>query len=256
MDKKPLILIVNDDGFEAAGLYALAEAARGYGEIVVISPDSPRSGMGHAITMNVPLRIKEYKREEGIIYYRTNGTPADCVKLGQKVILKNRKIDLVLSGINHGSNSSVSLLYSGTMAAAIEASFDNIPAVGISLLDYRENADFSAAIEISRELIGKIITHPFPDHIALNVNIPKCPLEDIQGVKITHQALGTWKEEFEERKDIFGNNYYWLKGHLETNDNSEESCQWSLDHNYVSIQPVQFDLTAYRHIQTFKFLEK
>ena len=148
-NNKPLILVTNDDGHEAKGLAALAEVASEYGEVIVITPDGPRSGMAHAITMNVPLRVKLYKTENGINFYRTNGTPVDCVKLGQKVVLRNRKIDLVLSGINHGSNSSVSLIYSGTMAAAIEASFENIPAIGFSLLDYSHQADFTAAKALS-----------------------------------------------------------------------------------------------------------
>lgn len=254
--KKPLILIVNDDGYEAKGLWALAEVARKIGEVVIITPDGPRSGMGHAITMEVPLRIKEYVNDKGIVYYRTNGTPADCVKLGQKVILKDRKIDLVLSGINHGSNSSVSLIYSGTMAAAIEASFENIPAIGISLLDYSLSADFGAASVIADQIIRKVLEHPFPEHICLNVNIPKIPLEDIQGIRITRQTRGYWDEDLIEHEDAYGRKYYWLSGRLIDTDNQEDSCQFALNHNWVSVQPVQFDMTAYQHLDTFKFLEQ
>ena len=131
---KPVILVVNDDGYEAKGLVAMVEIARSFGEVVVVTPDQPRSGVGHSITFMQPLRLHLYKEEDGIQYWRTNGTPVDCVKLGQKVIFKDRPIDLVLSGINHGSNSSVSVIYSGTMGAAIEASFEN-KAIGLSLLD-------------------------------------------------------------------------------------------------------------------------
>ena len=256
MQEKPLILIVNDDGYEARGLWAMVKAAKPYGELVIITPDGPRSAMGHAITANDPLRINQYTNEEGIPYYRTNGTPADCVKLGQRVILKNRQIDLVLSGINHGSNSSASIIYSGTMAAAIEASFDNIPAMGISLLDYSPNANFEAATVIAGDLIKQVLNNPFPEHICLNVNIPKVSLQEIKGIRVTRQAFGCWHEDFEKREDVYGRTYYWMSGELLDKEDKEGSCQWSLNHNYVSVQPVQFDMTAYQHINTLKFLEK
>lgn len=256
MKKTPLILIVNDDGYEAKGLWAMVQAAKQYGEVVVITPDGPRSGMGHAITMHIPLRIKLFKTEDGIPYYRTNGTPVDCVKLGQRVILKDRKIDLLLSGINHGSNSSVSLIYSGTMAAAIEASFENIPAVGISLVDYSSEADFTASIEIAGKIISKVLNNPFPEHTSLNVNIPQVKLEEIKGIKIVRQTNGYWHEDLEEHTDAYGRKYYWLTGHLVDKDSKEDSCQWALNNNYVSVQPVQFDMTAYKHINTIKYLEE
>jgi 5'-nucleotidase len=210
----PLILITNDDGFEARGLEALVEAAKDFGEVVVITPDGPRSGMGHAITMNVPLRVKHYKTENGVEYYRTNGTSVDCVKLGQRVVLRDRKIDLVLSGINHGSNSSVSIIYSGTMAAAIEASFEGAHAIGFSLLDYSAKADFSAATVFAKQIIAKVLKEGLPKHVCLNVNIPKLPLKEIKGIKITRQTLGYWHEDLEEHTDPFGGKYYWLAGYL------------------------------------------
>ncbi|MDL2312184.1 5'/3'-nucleotidase SurE [Bacteroidales bacterium OttesenSCG-928-B11] len=253
---RPLILVTNDDGFEAAGIWALVEAVLPHGEVVIITPDGPRSAMGHAITMNVPLRIREFESPNGIKYYRTNGTPSDCVKLGQRVVLRDRKIDLVVSGINHGSNSSASLLYSGTMAAAIEASFEGIPAIGFSLLDYSEKADFTAAKIIADYVVKKALAHPFPEHICLNVNIPKSPIEGINGIKITKQAHGYWHEDMVEREDAFGRPYYWLTGHLVTKDCDENACQCALDNHYVSIQPVQFDMTAYKHINDFKYLEQ
>ena len=154
-ESRPLILIVNDDGYEAKGLEAMVSIAKPLGEVAVVVPDRTRSGMGHAITMGEPLRLTNYKNEGGVAYYKTNGTPVDCVKLGEKVVLRDRKIDLVLSGINHGSNSSVSLIYSGTMAAAIEAAFDNIPAVGLSLLDYMPDADFTAAVHYGRPIVER-----------------------------------------------------------------------------------------------------
>ena len=253
--KEKLILITNDDGYEANGLWALVKAARKFGEVVIITPDGPRSGMSHAITMHQPLRINEYTKEK-IPYYRTNGTPVDCVKLGQRVVLRDRKIDLVLSGINHGSNSSVSLIYSGTMAAAIEASFENIPAIGFSLLDYSSEADFEASTKICEQIIEQVLENPFPPHIALNVNIPKGNFEDIKGIKITRQTRGYWHEDLIEHIDTFGRPYYWLTGHLENTDTGKDACEDALKANYVSVQPVQHDLTAYQCMCDLKFLEK
>ncbi len=254
--EKPLILIVNDDAYEAKGLYALVEAAKDFGEVVVVVPDSSRSGMAHAITMSEPLRIQLYREEDGIKYYRTNGTPVDCVKLGQKVVLRDRKIDLVLSGINHGSNSSVSLIYSGTMAAAIEASLENVKAAGFSLLDYSSDADFTAAIHYAKKLIPQILKTDFPSQVSLNINIPKLPLEEIKGVKIVRQTKGYWEEDLEPRVDCFGRNYYWLSGYLVDQDPHNDTCQWALNNGYVSIQPVQVDMTAYHFMNDLKFMEE
>lgn len=254
--EKPLILIVNDDAYEAKGLYALVEAAKDFGEVVVVVPDSSRSGMAHAITMNEPLRIQLYREEDGIKYYRTNGTPVDCVKLGQKVVLRDRKIDLVLSGINHGSNSSISLIYSGTMAAAIEASLENEKGVGFSLLDYSSDADFTASIHYAKKLIPQILKTEFPPQVSLNINIPKLPLEEIKGIKIVRQTKGYWNEDLEKRVDCFGRDYYWLSGYLVDQDPHTDTCQWALNNGYVSIQPVQVDMTAYHFINDLKFMEE
>jgi len=253
---KPLILITNDDGFEARGLEALVEAAKDLGEIVVITPDGPRSGMGHAITMQVPLRVKPYKTENGITYYRSNGTPVDCVKLGQRVVLRDRKIDLVLSGINHGSNSSVSIIYSGTMAAAIEASFEGVPAIGFSLLDYSSKADFSAAIVYARQIIERVLQSGLPKHVCLNINIPKLTLSEIRGIKITRQTLGYWYEDLEENTDSFGGKYYWLAGYLvNLEKDAADTCEWALHNGYVSVMPVHFDMTSHKMIDKLKHWE-
>lgn len=250
------ILIVNDDGYEAKGLAAMVELAKPLGEIVVVVPDRTRSGMGHAITMNEPLRLINYKTEDGIDYYKTNGTPVDCVKLGEKIVLRDRKIDLVLSGINHGSNSSVSLIYSGTMAAAIEATFDNIPAIGISVLDYSSHADFSAAVHFGRPIVEKVLEKGLPPYTCLNINVPKVPIEEIKGVKVTRQCHGVWHEDLEERTDPFGRKYYWLTGHLERHEMTDDTCEGALSRHYISVQPVQFDMTAHQYIEKLKFLEQ
>lgn len=254
-EKKPLILVVNDDGYEAKGLAAMVSIAKPLGEVVVVVPDRTRSGMGHAITMNEPLRLINYKNEDGVTYYKTNGTPVDCVKLGEMVVLRDRKIDLLLSGINHGSNSSVSLIYSGTMAAAIEGAFDNIPSVGLSLLDYSPNADFSTAVHYGRQIVEKVLEKGLPPYICLNVNFPKVSIEEIKGIRVTRQCPATWHEDLEERTDPFGRKYYWLTGYLERREPSDDTCEGALMHNYISVQPVQFDLTAHQYIDNLKFLE-
>ncbi|MCL2246013.1 MAG: 5'/3'-nucleotidase SurE [Lentimicrobiaceae bacterium] len=251
-----LILITNDDGFEARGLEALVEAARDFGEVVVVTSNSPQSGMGHAITMHVPLRVKHYKTENGVKYYRTNGTSVDCVKIGQHVVLRDRKIDLLLSGINHGSNSSVSILYSGTMAAAIEASFEGTPAIGFSLLDYSPTADFSTAIAFAKKIITKTLQEGLPKHICLNVNIPKLSLHEIKGIKITRQTLGYWHEDLEEHTDPYGGKYYWLAGYLNNLETeATDTCEWALQNGYVSVMPVHFDMTSHKTISKLKHWE-
>ena len=256
MNNPPLILITNDDGFEANGLEALVEAAKDFGEIVVITPNGSRSGMGHAITMNVPLRVQLYKTENGIEYYRTNGTSVDCIKLGQRVVLRDRKIDLVLSGINHGSNSSVSVIYSGTMAAAIEASFENVPAIGFSLLDYSSNADFAASVVYAKQIIKKMLQSELPKHVCLNFNIPKLPFAEIKGIKITRQTWGYWHEDLEEHIDPFGGKYYWLAGFLvNLEEDAMDTCEWALRNGYVAVTPVHFDMTSHKTIDNLKHWE-
>ncbi len=255
-NQRPLIVITNDDGFEAPGVAALVEAAKSFGEIVVVVPNGTRSGMGHAITMELPLRIEQYKSEDGIDYYRTNGTPVDCVKLAQRVVCRGRKIDLLLSGINHGSNSSVSVIYSGTMGAAIEASFDNIPAIGFSLQDFRKDADFEPTVFYAKKIIANVLKDGLPNYVCLNVNVPKRPLNELKGMKIVHQAKGCWHEDLVENTDTFGRKYYWLTGHLELRDREEGTCETVLQDGYVSIQPVQTDMTAYEAIKLLKKWEE
>jgi 5'-nucleotidase len=234
-------------------LAALVKAAKDFGEVVVITPDRPRSGQGHAITMYLPLRVNLYKTENGIQYYRSNGTSVDCVKLGQRVVLRDRKIDLVLSGINHGSNSSVSIIYSGTMAAAIEASFEGAPAIGFSLLDYSPKADFSAATLFARQIIEKVLQQGLPKYVCLNVNIPKLPFSEIKGIKITRQTLGYWHEDLEENHDPFGGKYYWLAGYLvNLEEEATDNCEWALHNGFVSVMPVHFDMTSHQTINKLR----
>lgn len=251
MNKRPLILVVNDDGYEAKGLKNLIEVAEKFGEVLVVAPDGPRSGMSHAITMHIPLRIKKISEQQGLSIYTTNGTPVDCVKLAQKVILKGEYPDLVLSGINHGSNSAISILYSGTMAAALEAAFENVPSIGFSIQSYDPDADFEFAKVITEVLIKKVITEGLPERTCLNVNIPDIKTEDCKGIKITRQAKGYWKEELMPYMDPYGKEYYWLTGSFLNLDEGEDTDEWALSHNYVSVHPVQFDLTAHNHLDFF-----
>ncbi|MCW5906994.1 MAG: 5'/3'-nucleotidase SurE [Chitinophagales bacterium] len=241
---KPLILVVNDDGITAPGIKALAEAVKDLGEVVVVAPDSPQSGMGHAITINKPLRLKEVHHFEGIKAYQCSGTPVDCVKLAVDKVL-HRHPDLCVSGINHGSNSSINIIYSGTMSAAVEASLEGIPSVGFSLLDYSYEADFSASAFYARFIAESILKYGIPKNTLLNVNIPKLPLDKIGGMKICRQAVAKWEEEYLERQDPMGRPYYWLTGKFVNYDHGQDTDEWALANGFVSVVPVQHDLTAH-----------
>ncbi len=245
--KKPLILIVNDDGITAPGIKALKEVAEKIGEVVVVAPDSPQSGMGHAITLNQPLRLHKSDIFKGIISYECSGTPADCVKIAVNQVLK-RKPDLCVSGINHGSNSSINIIYSGTMSAAVEAALEEIPSIGFSLLDYSWEADFSEAKPFIEKIIKQTLKNKLADNTLLNVNIPAKSKEPIKGIKICRQAFANWEEKFDERKDPFQRPYYWLTGKFVNKDKGQDTDEWALANNYVSIVPVKFDLTAHQGI--------
>lgn len=244
---KPLILVVNDDGIVAPGIRALVEAMTELGEVVVVAPDSPQSGMGHAITINKPLRLSEVKHFEGIRAFQCSGTPVDCVKLAVDKVL-HRHPDLCVSGINHGSNSSINIIYSGTMSAAVEASLEGIPSIGFSLLDYRHEADFGPSVHFARVLAKQVLQHGIPKHTLLNVNIPKLPVSEIRGVKICRQANAKWEEEYVERQDPVGRPYYWLTGKFVNYDHGQDTDEWALANGFVSVVPVQHDLTAHHAI--------
>lgn len=249
--EKPLILVVNDDGITAKGIRKLVEVAKEFGEVYVVAPDSPQSGMGHAITINSFLRAERMHITEGVEHeYACSGTPADCVKLAINNILPRRP-DICISGINHGSNESCNVIYSGTMSAAVEAAIEGIPSVGFSLLDFNADADFSYAQIVARKVIRQILEKGLPKDITLNVNIPKGKEEDINGIKICNQARGNWEEEFDHRKDPHGRDYYWLTGKFVNYDGEKsESDSTALANNYVAVVPIHFDLTAYKALQT------
>ncbi len=239
-----LILVCNDDGIDAKGIHALAKVAKRFGKVVVIAPDSPQSGMGHAISVSKPLRLKPYPFGDGIDAYACSGTPADCVKMATGVVL-HRKPDLVLSGVNHGLNASISVFYSGTMSAAMEAAIEGVPSMGFSLADFSADADFSASERIVDIVLKNHFHYGTPENITLNINIPRLPLEQIKGIRVCRQAYGRWVEEFEERIDPHGRPYWWLAGRFKLNDEGTDTDIWAIENGYVSICPVNIDATAH-----------
>lgn len=249
--KKPTILITNDDGIYAPGIRFLIETIRPLGNVIVIAPDKPQSAMGHAVTIQSPLRIHTITETETYREYSCNGTPADCVKLGEKVILRG-KPDLIVSGINHGSNASINILYSGTMAAVIEGAMENVPSVGFSLNDYSPSANFSHCGKVITSIANTILKNGLPDGICLNVNIPALNGSPVKGIKVTKQAKAFWDEKFDERKDPHKRDYYWLKGEFVCTDMEEDNDHKALNNNYVTVVPVQIDLTAHHMIQEIK----
>lgn len=244
MNKKPSILIVNDDGITAPGIHRLIEAVQDLGAITVVAPDSPQSGMGHAVTIGNTLRLEpvDIFEDMGIEAYQCSGTPVDCVKIAQDIILKD-KPDLCLSGINHGSNASINVIYSGTMSAAMEAAIDGIPAAGFSLMDFKWDADFSTAQKVAREVAERMLASHLPENFLLNVNIPRCPSEEFKGIKVARQAMAQWKENFEKRVDPRGKDYFWMTGKFVNYDVGEDTDLEVLKQGYASVVPVKFDLT-------------
>lgn len=252
MKKKPLILVTNDDGITAPGISALVEVASELGEVVVVAPDKPQSGMGHAITIDSTLRITKHRiygvKEE----YSSSGTPVDCVKIAINKIMK-RKPDLCVSGINHGSNMSINIIYSGTMSAAVEGAIEGIPSVGFSLCNHSIDADFTASKIIAKKICKNVLKNSLPKDVCLNVNIPPLHIDEIKGIRICRQARSNWIEELDERKDPGGKTYFWLTGKfVNYEEGKTDTDAWALDNNYVSVVPVQFDLTAHHTIAELK----
>ena len=247
MSLRPLILVTNDDGITAPGIRKLIAIMNTIGDVVVVAPDSPQSGMGHAITIDSTLTCDKLRVDNGSqVEYKCSGTPADCVKLAVREVL-DRKPDLCVSGINHGSNSSVNVIYSGTMSAAIEAGIEGIPAIGFSLLDYSWDANFDLLEDEIVKITKNVLKNGLPEGVVLNVNFPKT--DNFKGIKICRQAKGNWEETFDKRINPNGKEYYWLSGKFTNLDKGEDTDIWALEHNYVSVVPVQFDLTAHHFIQ-------
>lgn len=247
---KPLILITNDDGIVALGIRALIAVMKEIGDVIVVAPDSPQSAMGHAITINNTLKLERVHIDNEIEQeYSCSGTPVDCVKIAVNELLQ-RKPDLCVSGINHGSNSSINVIYSGTMSAAVEAGIEGIPAIGFSLLDYSWDADFEPIKKHLKQIALEVLQKGLPDGVVLNVNFPKLAQDAIKGIKICRQAKAMWQEEFDKRTNPQGKEYYWLTGKFVNQDKGTDTDEWALENGYISIVPVQFDLTAHHAIQS------
>ncbi len=253
--KKPLILVTNDDGMFAPGIKALVDVVREFGDLIVVAPNSPQSGMGHAVTLEDPLRLNKVEVFEGIDAYECSGTPVDCVKLAKHVLLKDRMPDLCVSGINHGSNASINIIYSGTMSAAMEASLEGIDSIGFSLLDYSMDADMSTARKVVKQVVGHVLEHGLKETRLLNVNIPAIPPHELKGLKVCRQAEARWVEEFLEAVDPRGQKYYWLTGKFVNLEQHEDTDIWALRNGYASVVPSMHDLTAHSAIRHLKDME-
>ncbi len=246
---QPLILVTNDDGVTAPGIAALVQSMKALGQVIVVAPDSPQSGMGHAITMNHPLRLEKVHIFDEVDAYQCSGTPADCVKLAVDKVMYRRP-DLLVSGINHGSNSSINVIYSGTMSAAMEGAIEGIKSIGFSLNDYNFDANFEASSHYAHLISKLTLERGLPSGTLLNVNIPNLSTSEIKGLKVCRQARAKWVEEFDERIDPHKRKYYWLTGKFVNNDHGEDTDEWALANGFVSVVPTQYDLTAHHAIAT------
>jgi 5'-nucleotidase len=247
---KPLILVTNDDGITARGINELIDTVLPLGEVVVFAPDGPRSGMSNAITVNTPLRYKLLEKCDGLTRYACNGTPTDCVKLALHTGILPRKPDILLSGINHGSNAAINVIYSGTMGAAFEGCENSIPSVGLSLADYAEYINFQYFKPYIVKIVNEVLKRGLPRAICLNVN---APVGEIKGLKIKRQAWGYWTDEFEKRADPNGQTYFWMTGYFKNEEPAEhETDEWALTNGYISIVPSIIDLTAHEFVNEMK----
>ena len=253
---KPLILVTNDDGIDAPGIRFLINVMREIGRVIVVGPQEAQSAMSHAITIKHPLQYKIIEDQVEYKEYSLNGTPVDCVKFALHQLM-DHKPDIVVSRINHGSNASINIIYSGTMAAATEAVMGGISGIGFSILDYDENADFTFAKTYIKKIVLQALEQGLPENTALNVNFPKEKGKEYLGLKVCRQAKAYWKEDFDERFDPRnGKPYYWLKGTFTVHEEDKDTDEWALKNYYVSLVPVQFDFTAYRKIEELKHWEK
>ena len=252
-DGEKLIFLTNDDGYDAPGFEAAIGIARQFGRVVAIAPETVQSGMSQAITMYKPLYMRRIPRTDGVELYALSGTPVDCVKMAFDHLLRDRRVDMVISGINHGSNSATNVLYSGTMGAAIEGSFYGCPAIGLSVCDHAREADFTAAVSYGERIVRGIAEGRVPTPLCLNVNVPAIAADRIRGMRICRQSRGFWREEFFRREDPRGREYYWLTGEfINAEPEAEDTDEWALAHGYVSVVPVQVDMTDYGRIGPLK----
>ena len=259
MKNRPLIFLTNDDSYLSKGFRAAVNLAREFGDVIAIAPDRVQSGMSQAITINSPLFLRSVEQSEGVEIYAFSGTPVDCAKFAFDHLFADRKVDLVLSGINHGSNAAVNVMYSGTMGAAIEGSFYGVPSIGLSLDDHDADADFEGAVKYGREVISSVLeaADRLPRPLCLNVNVPRCGVEEIQGIRLCRQTRGFWREEFYERQDPHGRKYFWLTGAFQNAEpEATDSDEWALANKYVAVVPVQVDMTDYVQLNNLKSVIK
>lgn len=247
MAERPLIFVTNDDGFSAKGIQSLFDAVKDIGDIVLIAPDSPQSGTGHAITIHHPLRLNKLTMYNIEHAYSCSGTPVDCVKLGVYEVM-HRKPDILVSGINHGANTSTNVLYSGTMSAAVEGAMEGIPSVGFSLDSFDQDADFSLCQEVVKTVVNKVLEKGMPAGTCLNVNIPDVSKEEYKGLKVCKQAHAYWADRFDKRQDQFGKTYYWLTGDFINEDQKEHTDLYWIAKDYATVVPTKFDMTAHEEL--------
>lgn len=253
MNNDRLIFLTNDDSYMSKGFRLAVELAREFGRVIAIAPDRVQSGMSQAITINMPLFLRQIEQTDDVEIYAFSGTPVDCAKLAFDHFFTQRKVDLVLSGINHGSNAAVNVMYSGTMGAAIEGSFYGVPSIGLSLDDHAADADFEGAVKYGREIIRAVLdaADRLPRPLCLNVNVPRCSADEIQGVRLARQTRGFWREDFYARQDPNGRDYFWLTGAFQNAEpDAEDTDEWALAHRYVSVVPVQVDMTDYKMLKS------
>lgn len=241
---RPLILIANDDGITAPGVHRLIDFIADMGEIVCLCPDSPRSGGSMALTVNGALRVKDCGEYNGARMYSTNGTPTDCVKLAWHTVLRDRRPDLVVTGINHGSNAAINVLYSGTMGAAREGCAFGVPSVGFSLTDHSMKADFLPCRPFIRAIVGGMLAHGLPDGVCLNVNIPDSAVPPVR-MRLVRECKGNWSDEYKQYADPAGHPFYMLSGALINSEpEATDTDLYVLDHGEVSVVPVRLNCTA------------
>ncbi len=254
MNIRPLILISNDDGINAPGIRTLIDVVRPLGDVMIVAPEQSYSGMGHAVTLTTPIRLRKITGSKEYSEYACSGTPVDCIKLAINNLMP-QKPDLIVSGINHGANSSVNIIYSGTMAAAIEGALGGVTSVGFSLLDFSYNADFESGKAFISKIISDILSSGYEKGSCFNVNIPAVSLDEIKGIKVCRQAKGNWIEAFDERTDPHNGKYYWLSGTFIHQEKGIETDLWALENNYISIVPVTLDYTRHEQLNAIKNLE-
>ena len=255
MKNDEIVFLTNDDSYLSKGFRAAVNLAREFGRVIAIAPDRVQSGMSQAITINTPLFLRQVEVSDDVEIYAFSGTPVDCAKIAFDHFFKDKRVDLVLSGINHGSNAAVNVMYSGTMGAAIEGSFYGVPSIGLSLDDHDADADFEGAVKYGREIIASVLeaAESLPRPLCLNVNVPRCAAEEIQGIRLSRQTRGFWREDFYARQDPHGRDYFWLTGAFQNAEpDAEDTDEWALAHRYVSVVPVQVDMTDYRMLGSLK----